>query len=517
MLDANLKEQLKAYLNYLRQPIHITAQLDASETAQEIRSLLSEIQEASSLVSLSEGTIGERTPAFGIGLPNEAPRVQFAGVPLGHEFTSLVLALLHVSGHPPKVSDEALEQIAKLQGPLNFVTYFSQSCHNCPDVVQAVNMIAARNPGATHVAVDGAVFQSEVESKDILAVPSLWLNGEPFLNGRQELENILDKLDTGGAARRAEVLSTLAPFDILVIGGGPAGTSSAVYAARKGVRTGLLAERMGGQLMDTLSIENFVSVQSTEGPKLAAELEAHVASYGVDIIRNERIASIERKEFLELTTESGATLRARAVILATGARYRDMNIPGEKDYRTKGVTNCHHCDGPLFKGQKVAVIGGGNSGIEAAIDLAGMVEHVTVLEYADTLRADDVLVKKARSLSNIEIICNAQTTEVFGDGAKTQGLRWKNRVTNEEHTTEVAGIFVQIGLLPNTEFLRGSIELCPRGEILVDEKGRTSMPGVFAAGDATNSVYKQIIVAAGDGATAALGAFEYLMLSDVSV
>ena len=470
MLDATMKEQLKAYLTSLRQPLRITATLDDTETSRELRELLGELREASSQIEVVEGGTNDRAPSFGIGLVGEEPRVHFGGLPLGHEFTSLVLALLHVSGHPPKISDEEIAQIASLKGPLNFVTYFSQSCHNCPDVVQAINMLAARNPEVTHIAVDGAVFQSEVEAKDILAVPSVWLNGEPFVNGRQELANILDKLDTGATARRAESLSAMDPFDVLIVGGGPAGTSAAVYTARKGVRTGIIAERMGGQLMDTLAIENFVSVPSTDGPKLAADLEAHAASYGVEIIRNERVAKLDRKAFIELTTESGAVLRARAVILATGARYRDMNIPGERDYRTKGVTNCHHCDGPLFKGQPVAVIGGGNSGIEAAIDLAGIVEHVTVLEFADTLRADDVLVKKAQSMPNIRIIKNAQTTEVIGDGNKTQGLRWRDRVSGEEATENVAGIFVQIGLLPNTEWLQGAIDLSPRGEIHVDEK-----------------------------------------------
>lgn len=515
MLDATLKEQLKAYLGYLRQPIRITATLDSSDVSNEMRALFADIQEASSLVEVSENGNAERAPSFAIGLPNEAPRVEFAGIPLGHEFTSLVLAMLHVSGHPPRISEEAIAQIASLKGPLRFVTYFSQSCQNCPDVIQALNMIAARNPEATHVAVDGAVFQDEVTAKEILAVPSVWLNGAPFVNGRQEIENILDKLDTGAAARRAEVLSAKEPFDSLIIGGGPAGAAAAIYMARKGLRTGLIAERMGGQLLDTLSIENFVSVQETEGPKLAAELEAHVVSYNVDIMRNERVSMLERNDLIHVQTESGALLRAKSVILATGARWRDMNVPGEKEYRTKGVTNCPHCDGPLFKGQNVAVIGGGNSGIEAAIDLAGIVKHVTVLEFAGELKADDVLIRKAKSLANVNIILNAQTTEVVGDGSKVNGLEYRDRLTNEIHRLDVAGVFVQIGLLPVTDFVRGTIELNPYGEIIVDAKGQTSMPGVYAAGDVTTAPYKQIIVAAGSGATAALGAFEYLMLSSV--
>ena len=513
MLDQTLKEQLKAYLGYLRQPIQITATLDESEVAQEMRALFADIQEASSLVTIVEGGGAERAPSFAIGLPNETPRVSFAGIPLGHEFTSLVLALLHVSGHPPRISDDAIEQIGALKGPLHFVTYFSQSCQNCPDVIQALNMIAARNPGATHVAVDGAVFQDEVTAKDVLAVPSVWLNGEPFVNGRQEIQNILDKLDTNAASRRAEQLSAKEPFDALIVGGGPAGAAAAVYMARKGLRTGIIADRMGGQLQDTMSIENYLSVQHTEGPKLAAEMEAHASAYGVDIMRNERVAKLERQELIHLTTESGASLQARSVILATGARWRDISVPGEQQYRTKGVTNCPHCDGPLFKGQDVAVIGGGNSGIEAAIDLSGVVRSVTVLEYANELKADDVLIRKARSLANVKIVTNAQTTEILGDGSKVTGIQYRDRATDELHTVELAGVFVQIGLLPSTEFLKGAIELNRFGEIIVDAKGQTSMPGVFAAGDATTSPYKQIVVAAGAGASAALGAFEYLMLS----
>lgn len=514
MLDDELKASLGRYLEYLQRPIAVTAALDDGPAAAEMRSLLADLAAASSMVRVAEdadGGAGMRRPSFAIHLPGEAPRVRFAGLPLGHELTSLVLAMLHVGGHPPKVDEEVLRQVEALSGPLHFETYFSQSCQNCPDVVQALNLMAARNPDVTHVAIDGAAFPEEVAERQVLAVPTVYLNGALLGQGRMEIEELLAKLDAGAADRRARALDRKPVFDVLIVGGGPAGAAAAIYAARKGFRTGIVTERFGGQVLDTNAIENFISVQGTEGPKLAAALEAHVAAYAVDVMKLERAVKLVPGDPIVVELASGARLAARSIVLATGARWRDMNVPGEAEYRTRGVTYCPHCDGPLFKGKRVAVIGGGNSGVEAAIDLAGVVEHVTLLEFMDALKADDVLQRKLRSFANVEVVLGARTTEVVGDGARVTGLRWEERTTGALHDLAVAGVFVQIGLLPNTDWLRGAIELAPTGEIIVDDHGRTSTPGVFAAGDATTSPYKQIVIAAGDGAKAALAAFDYLI------
>ncbi len=516
MLDAAIKTQLTAYLERLQRPIELVAALDDGEASQEMRQLLADIVSCSDKVSLREET-NARVPSFGIAQPGETARVRFAGLPMGHEFTSLVLALLQVGGHPPKVEQAVIEQIKALPGGLNFETFISLSCHNCPDVVQALNLMAALNPGISSTMVDGALFQEEVERRQIMAVPVVYLNGEEFGSGRTTLEEILAKVDTGAAERAAAAISDKDAFDVLVVGGGPAGAAAAVYAARKGIRTGIVAERFGGQVMDTLAIENFISVKATEGPKLARALEEHVKEYGVDIINLQRasrlIPGAEADGLIELQLESGGVLQAKSVILATGARWREMNVPGEKEYKAKGVCFCPHCDGPLFKGKRVAVIGGGNSGIEAAIDLAGIVAHVTVLEFADTLRADAVLQEKLASLPNVTVIKSAQTTEVLGDGQKVTGLTYKDRNTEATHTVELEGIFVQIGLLPATEWLKGTVDLSRFGEIEIDARGQTSVPGVFAAGDCTTVPYKQIIIAMGAGATASLSAFDHLIRS----
>jgi alkyl hydroperoxide reductase subunit F len=519
MLDESIKAQLSDVLGRLTQTVALTAFVDDSAGADDIRALLADLASTSPRLVVHERRDGaERIPSFAVHLPDQAPRVFFAGLPLGHELTSLILALLHVGGYPPKVSAEALEQLASLDGELRFETYFSQSCQNCPDVVQALNLMAARNPRVRHVAIDGALHREEVEARGIMAVPTVLLNGQPFGQGRMELEQILQKLDDGSAARRkVDALAQRKPFDMLIVGGGPAGAAAAIYAARKGLDTGLVAERFGGQVMDTLAIENLISVVETDGPKLAAQLEAHVRAYPVELIKHERVASVSTTGPFEVTLASGATLRAHSLILATGARWRDMNVPGEAEYRTKGVTYCPHCDGPLFKGKRVAVIGGGNSGVEAAIDLAGVVAHVTLLELGPELRADAVLVRKLKSMPNVEIVTRARTTEVLGDGGKVVGLRWEHTETKEPRVLDVAGIFVQIGLLPNTGFLKGVVELNRFGEVVVDARGQTSVPGIFAAGDMTTTPYKQIVIALGDGAKAALGAFEHLIRATAPV
>lgn len=512
MLDTNLKNQLKTYLQNLKSPVELVVALDGSDKAAELKSLAEDIASLSSLIHLKDETDpAVLKPSMLVRSTVKNTEIRFAGVPMGHEFTSLVLALLHSGGHTIKEEAAVLEQIAALQGEFNFEIFVSLSCQTCPEVVQALNLMAAVNPNIKTTMIDGAVFPDEVSKRNIMAVPTVYLNGQQFSQGAITLTNILNKVDSGAAARQAEALKTKDTFDMLIVGGGPAGSAAAIYAARKGLNTGIVAERFGGQVADTVGIENFISVKETEGPKLVANLESHVRHYEVDIMNSQKAVKLGKNDLFEVELENGAVLKSKSIVLSTGARWREMNVPGEKEYRGKGVAYCPHCDGPLFKGKKVAVIGGGNSGIEAAIDLAGIVQHVTVLEFDSKLRADAVLIKKAESMGNITIITQAQTTEVLGDGQRVVGLQYIDRTNGESKTVELAGIFVQIGLVPNTEWLRGAVELTPRGEIIVDSHGQTSLKGVFAAGDATNTPYKQIIIAMGSGATAALGAFDYLI------
>ncbi|HEY8328700.1 MAG TPA: alkyl hydroperoxide reductase subunit F [Rhodanobacter sp.] len=524
MLDANLKTQLKAYLEKVTQPIEIVASLDDSAKSAELNELLEEIASLSGQITLVRRDDDKRKPSFAINRVGSDIGVRFAGIPLGHEFTSLVLALLQVGGHPSKTAADVIEQVKNLDGPapdgvFRFETYFSLSCQNCPDVVQALNLMSVLNPKIQHVAIDGALYQDEVEARQVMSVPTVYLNGEVFDQGRMSLEQILAKIDTGASAREAEKIKAKDAFDVLVVGGGPAGSAAAIYAARKGIRTGVAAERFGGQVLDTMSIENFISVTATDGPKMGVALEQHVKEYDVDIMNLQRAGKLvpasEPGGLIEIELANGATLKSKTVILSTGARWRQMGVPGEDEYRNKGVAYCPHCDGPLFKGKRVAVIGGGNSGVEAAIDLAGIVAHVTLVEFDSKLRADEVLQRKLRSLPNVDIIVSAQSTEVLGDGQKVSGLVYKDRVDGMMHSLELEGIFVQIGLLPNTEWLKGTLELSPRGEIVIDERGQTSLPGVFAAGDATTVPYKQIVIAMGAGSTAALSAFDHLIRSPV--
>ena len=517
MLDDTLKAQLQQYLALLRQPIRLIASLDDSETGTDMKSLLETIVSLSDKVTLDTSGNDSRKPSFVVARDGETEGVRFAGLPLGHEFTSLVLALLWTGGHPPKVEQDVIDSIKSLDGDFSFEVYMSLSCHNCPDVVQALSLMAVMNPKVKTVVIEGGAFQKEVEERQIMAVPMVFLNGKVFGSGRMSVEEIVAKLDTGTADREAAKLNAKEAFDVLIVGGGPAGAAAAVYAARKGIRVGVAAERFGGQTNDTMAIENYISVLETDGPKFAAALEAQVRQYGVDIMNLQRADKIvpasEAGGLVQVHMENGGTLQAKTVILSTGARWRNVNVPGEQEYKNKGVAYCPHCDGPLFKGKRTAVIGGGNSGIEAAIDLAGIVEHVTVVEFAEQLKADAVLVKKLNSLPNVTVHTNAQTTEITGDGSKVNGLRYKDRATGTEHHVELAGVFVQIGLVPNTEFLKGTVELSKFGEIMVDAKGHTNVPGVFAAGDCTTVPFKQIVIAAGEGAKAALSAFDHLIRS----
>jgi alkyl hydroperoxide reductase subunit F len=515
MLDVAYKTQLKTYLGRLQQPVELVASLDDGAKSNDLEALLEDIAGLSDKIRVRLDGQDARRPSFSVGRSDEdLARIRFVGLPMGHEFTSLVLALLHTGGHPPKIEARVAERIRALPGTFRFETFVSLSCHNCPDVVQALNLMAVLNPGVSSTMIDGALFQKEVEERQIMGVPTVFLNGELFGQGRMTVEEIVARLDTGNAARETERLAAKPAFDILVVGGGPAGSAAAIYAARKGLHTGIVAERFGGQVLDTLAIENLVAIKETEGPLLAATLERHVRDYGVDIMSTQRVETLATNPdgLVEARLASGATLKSKAVILATGARWRNMNVPGEQEHKTRGVAYCPHCDGPLFKGKRVAVVGGGNSGVEAAIDLAGIVSHVTLLEFDPALRADAVLQSKLASLPNVTVITQAQTTEVTGDGKKVDGLIYADRASGATRRIELEGIFVQIGLLPNTDWLKETaVKLSPRGEIEIDGRNQTSMTGVFAAGDCTTAPFKQIVIAMGEGAKATLSAFEYLI------
>ena len=515
MLDNELKNQLRGYLVHLTRPVVINAFTDQSEKSSEMMELLEDICAQSEMVQLIVSQdLEARKPSFSLSTPGQDISISFAGIPLGHEFTSLILALLQVGGHPSKEAEDLLNRVRNIKGEFLFETYYSLSCQNCPEVVQALNLAATINPNIRHVAIDGALFQDEVEARQIMSVPAIFLNGELFGQGRMNLSQVVAQLDEGGQENVVKEMSAKPPFDVLIIGGGPAGASSAIYAARKGVRTGVLSQRFGGQVLDTMSIENFISVPSTDGPKLTQALEQHVRQYDVDVMDGHSVESLYpdvEDGLIEVKTNSGATLKSQSIILSTGARWRQLGVPGEQEYQNKGVAYCTHCDGPLFKGKRVAVIGGGNSGVEAAIDLAGIVKHVTVIEFDEKLRADDVLQRKLATLDNVEVIVSAQTTEVMGDGTRVSGLAYIDRRTEESHQVDLDGVFVQIGLLPNTDWIKGVIDMNDHGEIIVDDRGRTNISGIFAAGDCTTAPYKQIVVAMGQGATAALSAFDFLI------
>jgi len=514
MLDTNIKTQLKAYFERIESPIVLEATLDDGTQSAQMLELLNEVAEQSTKITVKTSGSSKNIPSFTVGKADEVARIAFSGLPMGHEMTSFILAILQASGYPPKVEQDVIESIKGLEGKKRFQTFISLSCHNCPDVVQALNLMAALNPDIEHEMIDGALFQGLVDQYQIMAVPTVILNGEVFGQGRMSVEEIAAKLDTNTSARDAEKLNSKDAYDSLIIGGGPAGASAAIYSARKGIRTGVVAQKFGGQVADTVGIENFISIKETEGPKLVMALEQHVKEYEVDVMNLQTAKSLNKTgDEIAITLENGAVLKSKTVILSTGARWREMNVPGEQEYRGKGVAYCPHCDGPLYKGKRVAVIGGGNSGVEAAIDLAGIVSHVTLVEFDTKLRADAILQKKMHSMPNVTVITNALSKEVLGADGKVTTLRYEDRANNQMHDIALEGIFVQIGLLPNTDWLKGVIDLSPRGEVIIDQKGETSMPGVFAAGDCTTVPYKQIIIAMGEGAKASLSAFDYLIRS----
>jgi alkyl hydroperoxide reductase subunit F len=505
ILDENLRSQLLPYMDLLENPIILKVDADDSENGQKINEFIDELASLSDLISKEKTNLNHK-PAFSIEREGVSGLV-FSGLPLGHELNSLVLALVQVSGRPPRIEQELIEQIKAIKTSLHFDTYVSLTCHNCPDVVQALNTMTILNPNISHTMIEGGMFQAEVEAKGIMAVPAVFKNSEEFHSGRASLEELLEKI-TGPES--SDSFAEKEPYDVLVVGGGPAGASAAIYAARKGIRTGLIAERFGGQPLETLGIENLIGTPYIEGVQLGRQLEEHVKKYPVDLMNLQKAVKLEKKDLIEVSLANGATLKSKAVILSTGARWRDLGIPGEQRFKNKGVAYCPHCDGPLFSGKDVAVIGGGNSGIEAAIDLAGLVNHVTVLEFLPELKADKILQKKLASLTNVTVLTNVETKEILGDEQVT-GLNYQVRGSKETIHLELAGVFVLIGLVPNTQWLEGTIDLTDRHEIVTDKVGATNIPGVFAAGDCTDTVYKQIIVSMGSGATASLGAFDYLI------
>lgn len=506
MLDAEIKAQLAQYLELLENPILLKTSVGEDENSQKLLQFVEEIANMSDKISITKVNL-EKVPSFQVSSLHHETGICFAGIPLGHEFTSLVLALLQVSGRNPKIGDNVRRQIEAIQSPCHFETYVSLTCHNCPDVVQALNIMSVLNPNISHTMIDGSMFQSEVEEKGIMAVPTIYLNGQIFSSGRITIETILAKL---GNIVPEENLAEKEPFDVLVVGGGPAGASAAIYAARKGIRTGMVVDDFGGQVLDTLGIENFIGTKYTEGPALMASVEEHVNSYKVDVMKSQRAAKLVKKDLIEVTLESGTTLKSKTAIISTGASWRKIGIPGETAFKNKGVAYCPHCDGPLFAGKEIAVIGGGNSGIEAAIDLAGVVKHVTVLEFLPELKADRILQERLKTLPNITVLTNVQTTEITGDKT-VDGITYINKQTEKTVHLDVKGVFILIGLVPNTAWLENTVDRNKVGEILTDKRGATNIPGVFAAGDCTDSAYKQIIISMGSGASSALGAFDYLI------
>lgn len=517
MLDAGLQTQLRAYLAKLRRPVRLVATLNESDAAREMQRLLCEVAALSNLLHYEETIRPDVSrPSFQITSVEREIGIHFAAIPMGHEFSSFVLALLQAGGHPAKAEAETLEAVRSLSGPLSFEVFISLSCHNCPDVVQALNLMAVENPNIVVTTIDGALAQEEAKARRVMAVPTVFLNGAPFTNGRKTLEELVALLDQSAKKRAAAKMSSAAPYDVLVVGGGPAGATAAIYAARKGLRTGLVAERLGGQLHETSEVANFTSILSAPGVRLADNIEAHLRGYPIELHTAQRAARLFHEEELwTLETSDGARLRARTLIAATGASWRRLQVPGENDYIGHGIAFCPHCDGPLFQGKRVAVIGGGNSGVEAAIDLAGIASHVTLLHRGATLKADEVLQKKITTLSNVTILTEAHTKAFEGKDGILTGLRYED-ARGIEHHLDVAGAFVQIGLTPNTAWLADTIELNPFGEVPVDARCATTAPALFAAGDCTNVPFKQIVIALGEGAKASLSAFEYLIRHDIA-
>jgi alkyl hydroperoxide reductase subunit F len=514
MLDNNLIEQLKTVFGKLENNVELVYKRSAHSSQNELIEMLTDVASTSDKITLSQIDEVADYPQFFLKYNNIPNGVQFFGIPNGHEFSSLIIAILNSDGKG-KIPDESiLNRIKNLKGSISLRTIISLTCENCPDVVQSLNLMAIINPNFKHTMVDGAFIQDEITKLGIQGVPSVMNNDKLLSSGKISFIDLLGKLEAefGSEANVSAESLDLGIYDVVVIGGGPAGASSAIYSARKGLKTAIIAERMGGQVQDTKGIENLISVKYTEGPELAAKLGAHMDEYAIKKLEHRRVKNIENDELKTINLESGEFLKTKSIIVATGAKWRELGIPGEKEYIGRGVAFCPHCDGPYYKGKKVAVVGGGNSGVEAAIDLAGIVREVVLFEYMDTLKADKVLVDKLKSLPNVSIITSAKTDQIIGDGQKVNAIEYIDRNSNERMKLDLDGIFIQIGLLPNSNFIKDIVEVTKFGEIVIDNKGRTSEKGIYAAGDVTTVPYKQIIISMGEGAKAALAAFEDQMM-----
>jgi len=517
MLTKEIKEALMGYTTNMQNDVTFVVQTGEHQKRAELITFLKDFAKVSKRIEVEErDTEGAlRSPVSFMlevdGVPNG---IQFSGIPSGHEFNSLVLAVLHSSGTPLKLDESLKNIVSNVQQELKFEVYMSLSCHNCPDVVQAVNQFATINPKIKTETIDGGIYPELVEKNDIQGVPTVFLNGEVFANGKVDTAQLLDKL----IQKYPEITSVgeqeeLPLQDVTVIGGGPAGVSAAIYAARKGLKVTMIADRFGGQVKDTMGIENLISVTKTTGPELAGALQAHLNEYDITMKEHFRVEKVEKGDIKTIHLSSGEKITTRTLIVATGAKWRELGVPGEKENIGNGVAYCPHCDGPFFKGKDVAVIGGGNSGIEAALDLAGIVKTVTVFEFMPELKADQVLVEQAEARSNITIVKNVMTKQIVAESGKVTGIEYQDRDTNEVITKNLEGVFVQIGLIPNSEFMKGVIELSQYGEIVIDERGQTSEAGIFACGDVTTVPYKQIVIAMGEGAKASLAAFDYLLMN----
>ena len=516
MLDSNLKEQLTSVFGVLENEIVLSYCNSEHNDQRELIEMLESVASCSSKISTRSSETSHPIPQFQILKSNSPTGITFTGIPGGHEFTSLIVGILNSDGKGKLPDSLITQRIKRIKGPVRLKTYISLTCENCPDVVQALNQMALLHEDFNHEMIDGANTQSEIEALGIQGVPSIIANEKLIHSGRITLSELISKLEEafGTEATALEPIEQdLGHFDVVVVGGGPAGTSAAIYSARKGLKTVLIAERIGGQVQETKGIENLISVPYTEGPQLSAQMSTHLSHYPVQMLENRKVKTITKNETTHIHLESGEHLSGKSVIITTGAKWRELGIPGEKEYLGRGVAFCPHCDGPFYKGKKIAVIGGGNSGVEAAIDLAGIASEVILFEYNDRLKADQILVSKLQSLPNTKIMTSAKTKEILGDGKRVTALLYEDRSSHEVKSISLDGIFVQIGLIPNSQFLKGTLDLTPMGEIKVDEKGRTSVPGIYAAGDVTTTPFKQIIIAMGEGARTALAAYEDQMYS----
>ncbi len=519
MLTNDILQALKGYTANMQNKVALVLQAGEHTKRNELKEFLQSIASVSEHIEFLEQDVDELRSAMSFmlvvdGKPNG---IVFSGIPSGHEFNSLILAILHSSGTDLKLDASVKNIVAGIHEPLHFEVFISLSCHNCPDVVQALNQFALVNPNITTEMIDGGIYPQLIKERDIQGVPSVYLNGELFANGKVDTAVLLDKLiERYGDSLQLAADKALPLQDVTVIGGGPAGISAAIYSARKGLKVTLIADRIGGQVKDTMGIENLISVSKTTGPELTGAMQAHMNDYDITIKEHLRVSDIEKGEIKTLTLSSGEIVTTKTLIVATGARWRELGVPGEKENVGNGVAYCPHCDGPFFKGKDVAVIGGGNSGIEAALDLAGIVKSVTVFEFAPDLKADQVLVDQAERRDNVKIIKNAATQQILASDGKVSAIQYQDRASNESHTLGLSGVFVQIGLVPNSQFLQSVVELTPHGEVVINEKGETSEQGIFACGDVTTVPYKQIIISMGEGAKASLSAFEYLLKNPVA-